>query len=96
MAQAPAYRAEEDAYLADMAAALGARAMAGLARLKDALGFDYGGIDFGLAEDGRVLVFEANATMAIVPPGPEPMWDYRRAPIRRALDAARAMLVRAP
>jgi len=60
--------------------------------LRDALGFDYGGVDFALAPDGRLLLFEANATMAIVPPPPEPVWDYRRKPIDKALEAARALL----
>jgi len=44
--------------------------------------------------DGRVLLFEANATMAIVPPPPDPVWDYRREPIAAAIDAARAMLLK--
>ena len=46
------------------------------------------GIDFGVAADGSVLLFEANATMAILTPAADPIWDYRRAPIGRALAAA--------
>jgi hypothetical protein len=53
---------------------------------------DYAGIDFGIGMDGSVLLFEANATMTILPPPPDPIWDYRRAPIGRALDAARQMV----
>ena len=52
------------------------------------------GIDFALDRAGRVVVFEANATMIVLPPGPEPIWDYRRAPVERALDAARNLLLR--
>ena len=43
--------------------------------------------------DGSLLLFEANATMVINPPDPDPMWDYRRAPILAALDAAKRMLL---
>jgi hypothetical protein len=49
-------------------------------------------MDFALDGDGRVLLFEANATMVINPPEPDPMWDYRRPAIDRALAAARALL----
>jgi hypothetical protein len=39
-------------------------------------------------------VFEANATMSVFPPGPDPMWDYRRRAISDVLDAATQMLQR--
>jgi glutathione synthase/RimK-type ligase-like ATP-grasp enzyme len=68
--------------------------MAALRRVADALGLDYGGIDFGLDRDGNVLLFEANATMVVFPPGPDPIWDYRRRAIDAVLEAARRMLVR--
>jgi glutathione synthase/RimK-type ligase-like ATP-grasp enzyme len=32
------------------------------------LGLDYAGIDFGLSAEGTILVFEANATMAVYRP----------------------------
>jgi hypothetical protein len=92
MADDAAFRQEEEAFLTDMAAALGPRVIQALAQLRDALALDYGGVDFGIAPDGRLLLFEANATMAIVPPPPDPVWDYRRKPIADAIDAARAML----
>jgi hypothetical protein len=38
-----------------------------------------------------LIFFEANTTMVIVPPPADPKWDYRRAAIARALDAARAL-----
>jgi hypothetical protein len=92
MADDAEFRREERAFLDNIETVLGARAMRGLGQLRDALGFDYGGVDFALAPDGRLLLFEANATMAIVPPPPEPVWDYRRKPIDKALEAARALL----
>ncbi|MBI0330642.1 ATP-grasp domain-containing protein [Burkholderia plantarii] len=54
---------EERRFLASPAEALGARAMAALEAVGARLGLDYAGIDFSLLPDGRVLVFEANATM---------------------------------
>jgi hypothetical protein len=87
------HRAEDARFLADMPGFVGARAMQGLAAIAARLGLDYGGIDFALSADGEVLVFEANATMAIVPPSPEPIWDYRRAAVATALAAVRAMLL---
>ena len=94
MAAEPDLRAEEAAFLERMPEVLGAPAMAALAAVQDRLGLDYAGIDFGLSPTGEVLLFEANATMAIIPPEPDPIWDYRRAPIDRALRAAQAMLSR--
>ena len=77
MAKSAAYRAEERRFLDDMPAVLGARAMAALAGIGAALRLDYAGVDFALAPDGSVLLFEANATMVIVPPNSDPIWDYR-------------------
>jgi hypothetical protein len=93
MAERPDHRDEEAAFLGDMRGMLGARAVAALERVGALLGVDYGGIDFALQPDGRVLVFEANATMVIVPPGAGSRWDYRRDAIARALEAARAALI---
>jgi TPR repeat len=89
----PQHQAEESAFLNDMPRVLGPKAMRALEQVRDALGLDYGGIDFGLGRDGEVLLFEANATMLIRPPGPGTQWDYRRATIGRALEAARTMVL---
>ena len=88
-----AYRQEERRFLDDMATILGPRAMAALAGIGRSLGLDYAGVDFALGADGRVLLFEANATMVIHSPEPDPIWDYRHAPIGRALDAVKRMLL---
>ncbi len=59
-----------------------------------AMGLQYAGIDFALSPDGSVLLFEANATMVVFPPNPDPMWDYRRSAIDTVLAAATRMLLR--
>ncbi len=51
------------------------------------------GIDFGLNAAGDVLLFEANATMTVLPPEKDRRWDYRRAAVQRVEDAVRKMLV---
>lgn len=63
MTGAPWKLDEERRFLADPQAALGARAMDAIVAIGRALDLDYGGVDFTLTPDGRVLVFEANATM---------------------------------
>jgi glutathione synthase/RimK-type ligase-like ATP-grasp enzyme len=86
------HRAEEAKFLRDMPGVLGPVAMAALADIQEVLGLDYAGIDFGLSASGEVLLFEANATMIVVPPGLERRWDYRRAAVQRVEDAVRQML----
>jgi tetratricopeptide (TPR) repeat protein len=92
MADNVAHREEERRFLDDMPAALGGRAMTALSAICAELGLDYGGADFALVADGSVLLFEANATMVIVPPGPDPIWDYRRRAIAAVQEAAGRML----
>jgi glutathione synthase/RimK-type ligase-like ATP-grasp enzyme len=94
MAGEPAHRAEEHRFLDAMPTVLGQTAMEALVHIQAALGLDYGGIDFALAVDGSLLLFEANATMLINPPPADPIWDYRRPATEAALAAARRMLAR--
>jgi len=54
---------EERRFLDDARAALGERAWHAVEAIGRRLDLDYGGIDFTLLPDGRVFVFEANATM---------------------------------
>ena len=94
MARSEDFRDEERRFLLHMPGVLGTRAMEALTRIAEVLGLDYAGADFALSSDGSVLLFEANATMVLFPPGPEPVWDYRRPAIEAALQAARGMLER--
>jgi tetratricopeptide (TPR) repeat protein len=87
-----AHRREDEAFLLDMPGVLGKPAMDILKAVQDSLGLDYAGMDFGLSASGEVLLYEANATMAILRPEDGEQWDYRRAPVQRAVDAVNAML----
>jgi len=95
MAESSAYRDEEAVFLADMRAALGARTMDAIERIAAMLDVDYGGIDFTILASGDVFVFEANATMVLVPPPAGPQWIYRRAAFADAIGSARALVVAA-
>ncbi len=93
MSDSPANRAKDEIFLADMAGAIGQRAIAGLARIRAALALDYGGIDFAVNAHGEILFFEANATMVVYPPDADPKWAYRRPAVEAVLTAVRTMLV---
>jgi glutathione synthase/RimK-type ligase-like ATP-grasp enzyme len=93
MAERPEHRAEDEAFLLDMPRILGHAAVAALDRVRVALGLDYAGVDFSLNSAGDVLLFEANATMVVLPPEPGDKWAYRRPPVQRVLDAVTAMLL---
>ncbi len=93
MQDRPAHRAEEAAFLDDMAGVLGLPAVKALQRISDALALDYGGIDFALGPQGDVLLFEANATMTVAMPPADPLWAYRRRAVADVLAAARRLLL---
>ena len=94
MASRPAYRALEERFLRDPRATLGEGTWATLERVAHEVGLHYAGIDFALDAEGRVVIFETNATMAVRYPQDEPMWTYRRYAVDAVLDAMREMLVR--
>jgi hypothetical protein len=94
MAASPENRTKDAAFLDDMPSAIGARAMAALERINTALDLDYCGVDFAVNAAGDVLLFEANATMVMVPLSGDPKWDYRRPAFDKVFAAIRAMLLR--
>ena len=93
MADQAGHRAEDAAFLANMSAVLGPRAMRALEQIQSALGLDYAGMDFGLSPAGDLLLFEANATMVVNPPEPDERWAYRHPAVERILAAVRRMLL---
>jgi tetratricopeptide (TPR) repeat protein len=88
-----AYRAEEAAFLADPRATIGTAAWSALERVGETLALDYAGIDFGLAPDGRIVVFEANAAMTVLPPDGDARFAYRRAAADAIGAALRALIL---
>ena len=92
MADNAEHRAEDQAFLENMPQVLGEQATRALERINQTLGLDYAGVDFSLDAAGNVLLFEANATMTVLPPSAEAHWDYRRAPVARITNAVAALL----
>jgi len=92
MAGNEAYRLEEAAFLNDMPATIGDRAMQALLAIARELALDYAGIDFGIDRDGNVLLFEANATMMVPARDTSDVFAYRRPSADRVYAAVEAML----
>ena len=89
------HREEERRFLEDMPGVLASRGLEALQSIAETVGLDYFGVDFAIAPDGRLRVFEANAAMAMLDPPEDPIWDYRRTPLAAARATARRMLTRA-
>jgi len=83
-------KAEEEAFLADWRAVFGARGARALDMIAQRLDLDYGGIDCALLDDGRVLLFEANACILLHLDEPAAGFPYKHRyvpPIREAFSA---------
>jgi tetratricopeptide (TPR) repeat protein len=85
-------QAEERRFLEDPAALIGEAAMAAIAKIGARLDLDYCGLDFSILPDGRVLVFEANATMLVHPEAEESELAYKNPAVTRIVDAFQARL----
>ena len=90
----PVRVAEERHFLDDPAAALGARAMAAIEAIGRRIDLDYCGIDFSVLPDGRVLVFEANATMLVHREAEGGPLAHKNAPVEAICTAFQALLYR--
>jgi hypothetical protein len=93
MAHSADNRGKDAAFLADMTGFIGERGVAALERIAATLDLDYGGIDFAVNSRGQILLFEANATMVMVPLAADQKWDYRRPAFDHVFAAIRAMLL---
>lgn len=83
---------EESRFLHDPAAELGARVWSAIDQIGRRLALDYGGIDFTILPDGRVFVFEANATMLVHREREGGALGHKNAYIERIVGAFGAML----
>lgn len=86
-------RLEDAFFLENMPDVIGSRGMAALKAIQETLGLDYAGVDFGLSANGDIILFEANATMVVNPPDPDPLWTYRRKYVDNIYTAVQQMLI---
>jgi tetratricopeptide (TPR) repeat protein len=86
---------EERRFLEEPGAALGARALTAVEAVGKRLGFDYGGIDFAVLADGRIMVFEANATMLVHFERPEGPLGHKNRFVSRIVEAFDTLQTRA-
>lgn len=63
-----------------------------LREVRKRMALDFFGMDFGVTADGRVLLFEANATMCFFPFSPDTRFDYLTRSFAPAQAAFRALL----
>jgi len=87
-------RVEEERFLGDPAAFLGNAAMTAIGEIGRRLDLDYCGLDFSILPDGRVLVFEANATMLVRPEDADGALSYRNPAVERITQAFQALLAK--
>jgi hypothetical protein len=85
-------REEEARFLADPGAVLGDKGKAAIAAIGQALELDYCGADFALLADGRILVFEANATMLAHFEDPHGPYAHKNAYVAAIVEAFQALL----
>jgi tetratricopeptide (TPR) repeat protein len=85
---------EERRFLENPRAALGERAMDAVAAIARQLDLDYGGIDFTVLPDGRVFVFEANATMLAHFERGDGVLAHKNRHVQRIVDAFDQLLAR--
>ena len=93
MADRPDWRAEEASFLAGHEAYLGREIGRALGEVQARVGLDFFGIDGAIGPDGRLLVFECNASMLVRHADRPAMFDYKRAPAERIRSAVGDLLM---
>jgi tetratricopeptide (TPR) repeat protein len=84
---------EERRFLECPARVLGATGMAAIEAIGKRLDLDYAGVDFSILPDGRLLIFEANATMLAHPEQDEALM-FKNPYIQKIFDAFGDLLAR--
>lgn len=87
-----AHRREDARFIEEPHTILQPGATAALEQIVRVLQLDYVGVDFSIDDTGRLVVFEANATMSIFPPNPGEHGEYRRSAVERIFAAFENLL----
>ena len=89
---APEHQEEDARFLADPRSVLPPGVLAALGEIVRRMGLDYAGVDFGVDAAGRLVLFEANATMSVFPVDPGDPFEYRRNAVERIFAAFERMV----
>ena len=92
MAEMPGWRAEEAAFLGDCQSYLGQDLCRAMGEIQARIGLDFFGIDGAIGPDGRLVVFECNASMLVRHADRPAMFDYKRKPAERIRTAVGDLL----
>jgi tetratricopeptide (TPR) repeat protein len=87
-------RTEEAAFLADPTTLFSEPALRTIQHVATRLDLDFAGIDCAAMPDGRVLIFEANATMLVHVTGSADAFAYQHAHIPRIRDALSTLMMK--
>ncbi len=85
---------EEQRFLQDPAKVLGTQGMALIEAIGQRMDLDYGGVDFSVLPDGRLLLFEANATMLVHPEEDNEYLKFKNPCVQKIFDAFSELLTR--
>jgi glutathione synthase/RimK-type ligase-like ATP-grasp enzyme len=94
MAERPGLLAEEQAMFEQAEHAFPSIVLETLEAVRERMPLDYFGMDFGILPDGRLVLFEANATMNFFPFLPDPRFEYVKQCVGPARQAFHEMLGR--
>lgn len=94
MLQQPWMRREEENFLADYRSVFPGALGEAVREVARRLDLDYAGMDCGLTADGRVLLFEANASMLVHLDDPRDDFPYKYEYVPRIFDAVSRMVAR--
>jgi hypothetical protein len=78
MVERPTLTEEESRLFASNGDGLGPAVIAALVNIREEIGLDFMGIDFGFTREGKLLLFEANATMNFFPFFDDERVSYRK------------------
>lgn len=92
MLERPELRAEEERLFDKVEGALPSSMVQTLEMIRERMGLDFFGMDCGIMPDGRVVLFEANATMNFLPFLAEPEFAYVQRCLGPAQQAFRELL----
>jgi tetratricopeptide (TPR) repeat protein len=85
---------EEKGFLEDPGSVLGNQGMAAMEAIGRLLDLDFAGVDFSILPDGKILLFEANATMLVHPEEDHDALKFKNPYVQNIFDAFGTLISR--